>query len=125
MQKVCAFVVLVFLSGLTLQAANIGTVVPVLGQVTDLVHDSARNLVYLSNTSRNEVDGYSVATGKLTGSILTGLQPGSLAISPDGNTLYVANLGSFTISVVNLNNQQAASDFFIGSRPDAIAVDRD
>src|SRR2546430_12660406 len=34
-------------------AANIGTVVPVLGTVADLIYDSARNLVYLANASRN------------------------------------------------------------------------
>src|SRR5262245_7514277 len=52
-----------FLFTATLSAANIGTVVPVLGQVADLVHDANRNLVYLANPTRNQVDIYSVSTG--------------------------------------------------------------
>jgi len=108
-----------------LSAATIGTVVPVVGQIADLVYDSTRNLIYLANVTRSQVEIYSVATGRLTGSIPTGLQPASLAISPNGRNLYVANVGSFTVSVIDLDSRQAVSDFFIGSRPDAIAVGKD
>src|SRR5438105_12658942 len=83
--------------GSTIFAANIGTVVPIVGQISDLAYDATRNLVYLANPSRNEVDIYSVDSKKLTGSVITGIQPGSLAISADGNTLYVANIGSLTV----------------------------
>ena len=55
---------------------------------------------------------------------MTGLQPASLALSPDGNTLYVANLGSLRVSVISLISQQVV-DYPIGSRPDAIAVGND
>jgi uncharacterized protein (TIGR03437 family) len=106
-------------------AASIGTVVPVIGVVGDLIYDSARNLVYLANFSRNEVDIYSVGDKKLIGSVQTGLQPASLALSPDLNTLYVANIGSNTISTINLNNNQRGSDYTVGSRPDAIAAGND
>ena len=46
-------------------------------------------------------------------------------MSLDGNTLYVANSSSLTISVVNLINQRAETDIFLGSRPDAIALGGD
>jgi uncharacterized protein (TIGR03437 family) len=108
-----------------LEAANIGTVVPVIGVVADLVYDSARNVVYLANFTRNEVDIYSASNKALTGSIPTGLQPASLALSPDLNTLYVANIGSNTISSINLNTGQPGLNFMVGSRPDAIAVGND
>jgi uncharacterized protein (TIGR03437 family) len=124
-RTLCGVLVFVFVLSTSLFAANIGTVVPVLGQVADLVHDGARNLVYLANPSRNQVEVYSVGTGRLVTSILTGLQPASLAMSPDGATLYAANVGSFTISIINLNTQRADTEFFIGSRPDAIAVGND
>src|SRR5438067_8671262 len=117
--------VLFFSCSLSLSGATIGSVVPVIGQVSDLLYDSTRNLVYLANPSRNEIEVYSVSTGRLTGSILAGIQPASLAMSPDGRTLYAANIGSFTISAIDLNTQRAANDFFIGSRPDAIAVGSD
>src|SRR5437016_2962546 len=92
-------------------AANIGTVVPVVGAVADLVYDPARNLVYLANASRNEVDIYSVAEKKLIGSIPTGTTPSSLALSPSLNTLYTANIGSNTISVIDLNSRLRGNDF--------------
>src|SRR5262245_23909454 len=118
--------ILAFLSVTTgLSAATIGTVVPILGSVSDLVYDSNRNLVYLANVTRNQIEIYSVSTGRLTGTITTGLQPASLAISPNGRNLYVANVGSLTVTAIDLNAQQAINDYFIGSRPDAIAVGSD
>jgi len=112
--------------GVTASAANIGTVVPVVGPVADLVYDAGRNLVYLANPLRNQVEIYSVDTRRLTGTILAGLQPGSLALSPDGDTLYVANIGSLTVTAINLNFPTAAGrDYTIGSRPDSIAVGSD
>ncbi|MBI2822107.1 MAG: hypothetical protein HYX74_07760 [Acidobacteria bacterium] len=116
---------LFFFSGPTVFAANIGTVVPVVGQVTDVVYDEPRNLVYLANPPRNEVEIYSVDGGQLVGSFFTGLQPASLALSPDGNTLYAANIGSLTISAIDLNFQQRVAEYFVGSRPDSIAVGSD
>ncbi len=105
--------------------ANLGTVVPVVGQVVDLVHDPLRNLVYLANTSRHRVDVYSVASGQLTANIPAGTQPASMALSRDGNTLYVANVGSFTISAIDLTLQQSVLEYYVGSRPDGIAVGAD
>src|SRR5437762_3350082 len=106
-------------------AANIGTVVPVMGIVADLIYDSARNLVYLANSSRSEVDIYSVGERRLVGSVVTGTLPSSLALSPDLTTLYVASVGSNTINTINLNSRQRGRDYNIGSRPDAIAVGND
>jgi len=106
-------------------AANIGTVVPVMGIVADLIYDSARNLVYLANSSRSEVDIYSVGERRLVGSVVTGTLPSSLALSPDLSTLYVASAGSNTINTINLNTRQRGNDYNVGSRPDAIAVGND
>src|SRR5438876_2305054 len=106
-------------------AANIGTVVPVMGIVADLIYDSARNLVYLANSSRGEVDIYSVGERRLVGSVVTGTLPSSLALSPDLSTLYVASAGSNTINTINLSTRQRGNDYNVGSRPDAIAVGND
>src|SRR5688572_7707200 len=124
-QWTCVLALLVWLSCSTAFAANIGTLVPVVGVVSDLVYDAARNQVYLANSTRNQVEIYSVDSGRLTGSVVTGLTPASLALSPDGNTLYVANVGSFTISVINLVSQQRITEYPISSRPDAVAVGSD
>src|SRR5438094_6074980 len=106
-------------------AANIGTVVPVMGIVADLIYDSARNLVYLANSSRSEVDIYSVGERRLVGNVATGTLPSSLALSPDLSTLYIASAGSNTINTINLNTRQRGNDYNVGSRPDAIAVGND
>src|SRR5215475_11131047 len=89
----CSLAVLLCLSFSTVDAATVGSVVPVLGVVADLLHDSARNVVYLANITRNEIDIYSIGDKKVIASLPTGLSPGSLAISPDLHTLYVANIG--------------------------------
>src|SRR5262249_52419787 len=117
-----SLVFILLFSCLSLRAANIGTVVPVVGQVSDLAYDPVRNLVYLANPTRNEIEVYSVSAGKLTGTLIAGIQPGSLAISPDSNTLYVANIGSLSVSAINLDAQRSVAEYFVGSRPDAIAV---
>src|SRR6266705_377470 len=106
-------------------AANIGTVVPVMGIGADLIYDSARNLLYLANSSRSEVDIYSVGERRLVGNVATGTLPSSLALSPDLSTLYIASAGSNTINTINLNTRQRGNDYNVGSRPDAIAVGND
>jgi uncharacterized protein (TIGR03437 family) len=106
-------------------AATIGTVVPVLGTAQDLIYDPARNLVYIANSSRGEVDIYDVGSRRVTGNVPVGVQPGSLALSPDLNTLYVANQGSNTITAVNLNTRGRGAEYTMGTRPDAIAVGND
>src|SRR5436190_6386096 len=106
-------------------AANIGAVVPVMGIVADLIYDSARNLVYVANSSRGEVDIYSVGERRLVGNVATGTLPSSLALSPDLTTLYIASAGSNTINTINLNTRQRGNDYNVGSRPDAIAVGND
>ena len=70
-----------------LRGANIGSVVPVVGQVVDLVYDANRRQVYLANTTNNQVDVYSVDVQAIVGSIPVGTQPTSLALSPDGRSL--------------------------------------
>src|SRR2546428_9156397 len=106
-------------------AANIGAVVPVMGIVADLIYDSARNLVYLANSSRSEVDIYSLGERRLVGSVVTGTLPSSLALSPDLSTLYVASAGANTINTINLNTRQRGNDYNVGSRADPIAVGND
>ena len=125
MCKLVGFFVILSFGSATISAATIGTVVPVLGQVSDLVYDSSRNLVYVANSTRNDVEAYSAATNKLTGSVQTDLTPASLAMSPDGNTLYVASIGALSIDVINLTNFQIITSYGLSSAPNAIAVGSD
>lgn len=120
------FIALVLsLCATTVSAATIGTVVPIVGVVADLAYDAQRDIIYLANATRNDVEIYSVGQRRLLGTIVTGLQPGSLAIDPRSNTLYVANIGSNTITAVDLNTRSIRADYGLGARPDSIAIGND
>jgi uncharacterized protein (TIGR03437 family) len=109
-----------------LPAANIGTVVSVIGQAADLVYDSQRGLVYIANFTQNRIEVYSVAAKALQAPINLGNSPAALAISTDNSTLYIANsLTNGSISLVNLSNQALISTVNLGARPDSLAVGND
>ncbi|MBA2572140.1 MAG: hypothetical protein H0V06_03775 [Gemmatimonadetes bacterium] len=68
-------------------------------RIADIQTDGRR--VFFSNYSRNRVEVLPIGGVTLTG-FRVGSQPWGLAVSPDRNTLYVANSGGTNISVVNL-----------------------
>jgi uncharacterized protein (TIGR03437 family) len=106
-------------------AATTGTVVPIVGSLSDLVYDDQRDLVYIANLSENHVEIYSVGGRRLIGTIPTGNQPCSLALSPDRQTLYAANYTDFTITAINLADNSTAGTYSMGAQPDAIAIGND
>jgi uncharacterized protein (TIGR03437 family) len=125
-REVCAAIALIMLGTLPmLRAANIGAVVPVVGQVVDLVYDASRRQVYLANSTNNQIDIYSVDIQALVGSIPVGTQPTSLALAAGGNILYVANAGSQSMTIIDISARQAIREVAVGARPDAIAVGSD
>ncbi len=114
------------LSALLLPAANLGTVVNIVGSAADLVYDSQRNLVYISNTPQNRIEVYSVSQGRLLTPISVGNTPAGLTISRDKQTLFVANnLTQGTVSLIDLTTQALRDDIPVNARPDAIAVGND
>jgi YVTN family beta-propeller protein len=54
-----------------------------------------------------------------------GRQPLSVAVSPDGSTLYVANSGSGNVSVINLDTMRVARAIPTGSFPSGVAITPD
>jgi uncharacterized protein (TIGR03437 family) len=70
-------------------------------QLTDLVYDAARQRLYIANTGLNRVEVYDIGTQQFLTPIKVGQLPVSLALTPDGNTLYVANSGGESISIVD------------------------
>ncbi len=68
-------------------------------RIADIQTDGRR--VFFSNYSRNRVEVLPIGGTTLTG-FRVGSQPWGLAVSPDRNTLYIANSGGTNISVVNL-----------------------
>jgi IPT/TIG domain len=73
----------------------------------DLVYDASRNVLYASipstaNQYANSIVRIDPTTGAVTGSVSVGSNPGTLAITDDGQYLYVGLLGAPTIVRVTL-----------------------
>ncbi len=69
----------------------------------DMVADTSRQRLYISNSGLNRVDVFDMRQKQFIASIKVGQLPHSLALTPDANTFYVANTGGESISIVDLN----------------------
>ncbi len=84
-----------------------GTILPIATgiastpQLTDLVYDAPRQRIYIANTGLNRVEVYDIGTQGFLAPIKVGQLPVSLALTPDGTLLYVANSGGESISMVD------------------------
>jgi WD40 repeat protein len=79
-------------------------VYPKAGELSDILYDQARQLLYVSNTDHNEVEVFSLTAKSFSSPIVVGNNPLGLAMTPDGSTLAVVNSGDGTVSLVNLNS---------------------
>lgn len=70
-------------------------------QLNDLVYDAPRQRIYIANTGLNRVEVYDIASAQFLAPIKVGQLPVSLALTPDGDFLYVANSGGESISIVD------------------------
>ena len=110
-------------------AATFGTVVPIGGQAGDLALDEPRGLLYIANFTANRIDVMSLSDNTIHTSISVAPQPGSLALSPDGNYLVVAHFGNFVspsaptnaLTVILLNQNNAKQTFAMGDPPLGVA----
>ena len=73
----------------------------------DLVYDSTHQRVYIANTTMNRVEIFDIKSQALLTPIKVGQMPVSMALSMDGGTLYVANSGGESISIVNVATMQS------------------
>jgi uncharacterized protein (TIGR03437 family) len=89
-----------------------GTVIPIpvggaAGEAfPDIVYDQARQRVYIANLGLNRVEVYDTQQQAFLTPIKVGQMPIALALTPDGNTLYVANSGSENISIIDPDQLQ-------------------
>ena len=64
--------------------------------------------------------------GTISASIETGQQGTHMVtVSSDGSTAYTANIGSGTVSVIDLGGRGKLRDLAVGGRPEGIALSRD
>jgi YVTN family beta-propeller protein len=70
--------------------------------IEDIVLDQARNRVYLTNAGYNRVEVFDTVNQVFLNPIAVGQLPHQMALSTDGNTLYVAGNGGELIDIVDL-----------------------
>jgi uncharacterized protein (TIGR03437 family) len=86
-----------------------GTIIPVTinasaGEgLTDIVLDSIHQRLYIANAGMNRLEVFDTAQRAFLAPIKVGQLPQAMALSTDGSTLYVANTGGESISIVDLN----------------------
>ena len=69
----------------------------------DMVFDSTRHRLYIANSGLNRVEVFDTQAKQFLSPMKVGQLPHSLALSPDGGTLYVANTGGENITMIDLN----------------------
>ena len=69
----------------------------------DIVLDQPRNRLYITNAGYNRVEVFDTAGQVFLNPIAVGQLPHQMALSTDGNTLYVASTGGELIDIVDLN----------------------
>jgi uncharacterized protein (TIGR03437 family) len=106
-------------------AAPYGTVVPVVGGVSDLVMDDARGRLYMTNTNRNQVEIYSITQRRFLTAIRTDSTPLSAAMSRDGRVLYVTAYDASALNVIDLNTLAIIGRVTLPAKPEGVAVGND
>jgi uncharacterized protein (TIGR03437 family) len=90
-----------------------GTIVPVPvgiaagATLPDLAYDATRQRVYIANSGLNRIEVYDIKQQAFLTPVKVGQLPVSMALTPDANTLYVANSGGETITIVDPDKMQA------------------
>ena len=113
-------------------AGTFGTPVPIGGNASDVALDEARGVLYVSNFTANRVEVLSLADNAIRTSMNVAPQPGSLALSPDGQYLVITHYGSWqapntnknAITVINLNDNTRQT-FALGAPPLGVAFGAD
>lgn len=78
--------------------------------IRDILFDPLRNRVYVTNSGYNRIEVFDTRAQKFLSPIPTGQLPHQLALSTDGNTLFVGNTGGESISIVDLDLARVTGD---------------
>jgi len=95
--------------------ASIAAVNPNTEGLQDLVLDEPRGKLYITNAGYNRIEVFDLKKLQFTDPIVVGQLPHQMAMSLDGSTLYVADTGGESISVVDLDSAKKVSS--IGMPP--------
>ena len=69
--------------------------------LVDMATDVPRQRLFIANSGMNRVEVFDMQRGDFLAPIKVGQLPRSLSLTPDGSTLYVANSGGESISIVD------------------------
>ena len=80
--------------------------------------------IYVTNQLDNTASVIDGATHKIVATVRVGVSPAQMAVSQDGKSVYIANTGSDTVSVLNTDNDTIARTIALprGSKPVDVAV---
>ncbi|HJT91936.1 MAG TPA: Ig-like domain-containing protein, partial [Mycobacterium sp.] len=94
------------------------------GLAVGVLPDGQQRLyVGMTGNNRVAVINISAATPTVITTVAVGTTPGGVAVSADGNRVYVANFGSNSVSVINTaTNTTVGSAISVGANPAFIAV---
>ena len=85
----------------------------------DLVLDQKRNLLYISNAGKNQIEVFDTQNLQFLKPLAAGQFPATMALGTDGDTLYVANTGGESIQYIDLNTGTVAGNVIFPPVPRA------
>ncbi len=92
------------------------------GTPSDAIWDETRQRIYLINSNANRVDILDTKTNTVTKNIRVGTFPLAGALSMDGATLYVTNVSSASLSVIDLGNDSVLTTVSLPAKPEGVSV---
>jgi len=87
----------------------------------DLLYDDVGGAIYVTNKWLDAVLAYNRSFQPIKPAVPVGRNPKPLVVSSDRQRLYVGNLGSWNISVIDLNSYAVTETIYLGSGPTAMA----
>ncbi|MDP2998517.1 MAG: alkaline phosphatase family protein [Bryobacterales bacterium] len=94
-----------------------------------LAHHPAKPLLYAANRGTQATPGHVVVfdtrTGQRTAEIATEIHPYDLVLDPSGDTLYVSNWGSRSVSAIDTNTLKTRAVTQVGNNPNDMVLSKD
>jgi YVTN family beta-propeller protein len=94
-----------------------------------LVHHHSRPLLFAANRGTgpgpSNVVVFDTTSGKLLQRIPVEVNPYALVLSDNGQTLYVSNWGSSSVSVIDVNTRRVTGRISVGDNPNDMAMSKD
>jgi YVTN family beta-propeller protein len=76
----------------------------------DMIHDEKRGRLYITNSGFNRIEIFDTRRQRFLNPLEVGQLPHAMAITPDGQTLYVGNTGGESISIVDLDTMRVTGE---------------